>query len=52
MVKPEIQAGHARFIELARDIGDQRALDRIENGLHPFKNEFIDVEEWQPVERS
>lgn len=38
--------GHRRFIELAIAIGDKTSLSRIERGIHPFRDEFIDLKYW------
>lgn len=38
--------GHRRFIELAIAIGDKTTLNRIERGIHPFRDEFIDRKDW------
>lgn len=46
MTKTQAREGHQRFVELAQAIGDRTGLDRIGQGLHPFKNEPIDAEGW------
>lgn len=46
MTKTQAREGHRRFVELAQAIGDRTGLDRISQGLHPFKNEPIDAEDW------
>lgn len=38
--------GHKNFIELAIAIGDKTTLDRIVRGIHPFRDEFIDLKDW------
>lgn len=51
MTKTQAREGHQRFVELAQAIGDRTGLDRIRQGLHPFKNEPIDAEDW-PLPRA
>lgn len=46
MTKQQARDGHRRFIELAQAIGDETALRRIRHGLHPYRNEFINSEDW------
>lgn len=45
MTKTQAREGHRRFVELAQAIGDRTALQQIREGVHPFRNEPIDVED-------
>lgn len=42
----ELIAGQRRFYALAVAIGDWRTVNRIEAGLHPFREERIRTEHW------
>lgn len=46
MTKTQAREGHRRFVELAMAIGDTTALQRIREGVHPFKSEPIDIGDW------
>lgn len=46
MTTKQRREGHRRFVELAMAIGDTRSLDRIRQGIHPYRGEFIDAEDW------
>lgn len=46
MATQQDRDGHRRFIELAQAIGDETTIRRIRQGLHPYRNEFINTADW------
>lgn len=46
MTKTQAREGPRIFVELAQAIGDRTALQRIREGVHPFRNEPINIGDW------